>query len=177
ITVVPFLEHLHEEAVRFFVAAVLEFTDLHLVDALAYHRLERDGRRRVLGGLAGTQGLRRHEQFGAAFDEFLAERAALLDAQFGQFRAGKGRVESACHVRHRLAVPGQDQSAAHRQSSPRRSRFSHCASSSSETGGTPCSETAGHEPRNRTCTKRWSPCNASATSGSSMCPTQSKWKK
>src|SRR5690606_19410413 len=42
IAVVPFLEHLHEEAVRFFVAAVLEFTDLHLVDALPYHRLERD---------------------------------------------------------------------------------------------------------------------------------------
>ena len=58
--------------------------------------------------------------------------------------------------------------AAHGYSSPERSLSSHCASSSSETGATPCSDTAGHEPRNRTCAKRCSALSASATSASSI---------
>ncbi len=156
----PLLVDLHEQLVRLLVAAVLELADLHLVHALVDDRLERHRRCRVLGRLPSTECLRRDEQRRPALDEILPERAGLFDAELGELRTREFRVEPPGDVRHRLAVPGQDQSAAHPQSSPRRSRSSHRASSSSDTGGTPCSDTAGHDPRKRTCAKRCSPCSA-----------------
>ncbi len=136
---------------RLVVVAFFQPPDLPLVDAA-----QLDGRQRKLPadhrrGLRGPGGHRVREHGRPARPA--GELAGLVAAQRRELGAGRPGVEAALDVSVRLAVPHQDQPAAHRRDSPggsglpSRTAASQRTASSVDGGSAPAGVPVGHEPR------------------------------
>src|SRR6185295_9131563 len=160
---------------RLLVVAVLELTDLNLVDALEFAGVQAELPADLRCGLRRPH-RHRVSDHRRRVRQVASAGAGLVTAEVGQRRPRRPGVEATVDVAARLSVSDQYQPASH--GLPSRSLVNQRDASSSRGGAAPAADPVGHEPRNLTpAQRRCSALSASATASSSMCPTQSRKKK
>ena len=126
------------------VVAILQVTDLDLVDALELVGVQAELVGDLGGGLDGPSATECATIAGGCAQS-AGERAGLIAAEVGQRGAGRPGVQPPLDVAVRLSVPDQHQPTTH--GCPSRSRVSQRAASSDGGGTAPTADPVGHDPR------------------------------